>query len=177
VAVILEQRDIDVYIGLDVGKSGHHAAAVDRSGRKLFDKALSHDEARLREILAGLNGHGKILLIVDRRQRDDIAARIEAPVEANPLYRAPTSMPGTGVRICARTLTKMIDKHFATAAHLASYAGIAPVISAPARPSAASTPAGEGTANSNTPCSSPPSQPCTPVPGLRRPQTRRRQTP
>lgn len=51
-AVILDQQDIDVFIGLDVGKSGHHAVALDRLGRKLFDKALPNDESRLREILA-----------------------------------------------------------------------------------------------------------------------------
>jgi transposase len=64
--VILDQQDIDVFIGLDVGKSGHHAVAVDEAGKKLFDKALPNDEARLREILDSLSGHGKILLVVDQ---------------------------------------------------------------------------------------------------------------
>lgn len=36
-------------------------------------------------------------------------------------------MPGIGVRTCARILTEVTGKHFASAAHLASYAGIAPV--------------------------------------------------
>jgi len=36
-------------------------------------------------------------------------------------------MPGIGVRTCARILTEVAGKHFASAAHLASYAGIAPV--------------------------------------------------
>lgn len=53
-AVILDQQDIDVFIGLDVGKSGHHAVALNREGKRLFDKALPNDEARLREILSGL---------------------------------------------------------------------------------------------------------------------------
>jgi len=65
-AVILDQQDIDVFIGLDVGKSGHHAVALDRAGKKLFDKALPNDEARLREFLDSLSGHGKILLVVDQ---------------------------------------------------------------------------------------------------------------
>ncbi len=64
--VIVDQQDVDVFIGLDVGKSGHHAVALNRAGRKLFDKALPNDEAKLREILAGLTGHGKILLVVDQ---------------------------------------------------------------------------------------------------------------
>ncbi|MBT2533733.1 IS110 family transposase [Arthrobacter sp. ISL-48] len=315
-AVILDQQDIEVFIGLDVGKSGHHAVALDRAGKKLFDKALPNDEARLREILSSLSGHGKVLLVVDqpatigalpvavaqasgaavgylpglamrriadlhpgqaktdardaaiiaeaartmphtlrsiavddetlaepgvlcgfdddlaaqitatsnrirglltqihpaleralgphldhpavadlltryptpatlktagrghfrarlrkhapraaerlteavfaalsqqsvvvvgtsaagivlprlaeqllalRHQRDDIAARVEALVEAHPLHKVLTSMPGVGVRTCARILTEVTGKHFASAAHLASYAGIAPV--------------------------------------------------
>lgn len=65
-AVILDQQDIDVFIGLDVGKSGHHAVALGRTGKKLFDKALPNDEARLREILDSLSAHGKILLVVDQ---------------------------------------------------------------------------------------------------------------
>jgi len=66
VAVILDQQDIDVFIGLDVGRSGHHAVALNRAGKRLFDKALPNDEARLREILDGLSGDGKILLVVDQ---------------------------------------------------------------------------------------------------------------
>jgi hypothetical protein len=65
-AVILDQQDIDVFIGLDVGKSGHHTMALDRSGKKLFDRALPNDESRLREILASLSGRGKGLLVVDQ---------------------------------------------------------------------------------------------------------------
>lgn len=66
-AVILDQQDIDVFIGLDVGKLGHHAVALNRAGKKLFDKALPNDENRLREILGSLSAHGKILLVVDQQ--------------------------------------------------------------------------------------------------------------
>lgn len=64
--MILDQQDIDVFIGLDVGKSGHHAVALDNSGKKLFDKAMPNDENRLRKILGPLSAHGKILLVVDQ---------------------------------------------------------------------------------------------------------------
>ncbi len=57
---------IDVFMGLDVGKGEHHAVAVDRTGKKLFDKALPNDEFRLREILDSLKKHGSILLVVDQ---------------------------------------------------------------------------------------------------------------
>ena len=62
-----------------------------------------------------------------RHQRDAIAAQVETLVEAHPLHKVLTSMPGVGVRTCARILTEVTGKHFASAAHLASYAGIAPV--------------------------------------------------
>jgi len=64
--VIGNHESIDVFVGLDVGKGEHHAIAVDRAGKKLFDKALPNDEARLREILDSLNKHGTILLVVDQ---------------------------------------------------------------------------------------------------------------
>lgn len=40
-----------------------------------------------------------------------------------------TSMPGLGVRTAARLLTEVAAKAFASAAHLAAYAGLAPVTS------------------------------------------------
>jgi transposase len=64
--VIGNYESIDVFIGLDVGKGEHHAVAVDRAGKKLFDKALPNDEVRLREILASLKKHGRVLLVVDQ---------------------------------------------------------------------------------------------------------------
>jgi transposase len=62
-----------------------------------------------------------------RQQRDEIAAEVETLVEAHPLHPVLTSMPGVGVRTCARLLTEIVGKHFPTAGHLASYAGLAPV--------------------------------------------------
>ncbi|GAA1855358.1 IS110 family transposase [Microbacterium koreense] len=57
---------IDVFIGLDVGKGEHHAVALDRSGRKLYDRPLPNDERRLRAVLTELQQHGNVLLIVDQ---------------------------------------------------------------------------------------------------------------
>lgn len=34
--------DIDVWVGLDVGKSAHHAHALDHDGNTLYDKPLKH---------------------------------------------------------------------------------------------------------------------------------------
>lgn len=61
-------------------------------------------------------------------QRTRLEIEIEALLEAHPLSAVLTSMPGVGVRTGARILTEVGDATgFATAAHLASYAGLAPV--------------------------------------------------
>ena len=57
---------IAVFIGVDVGKGTHHAVALDRSGKRLWDKALPNDEEKLRTLIAGLKTHGEILLVVDQ---------------------------------------------------------------------------------------------------------------
>lgn len=83
--------------------------------------------------VVGTNAAGIVLprlakqLIELRQQRTDIAAEVESIVEAHPLYPVLTSMPGVGVRTCARLLTEITGKHFPTAGHLAAYAGLAPV--------------------------------------------------
>jgi len=62
-----------------------------------------------------------------RRQRDEIAVEVEKLVDAHPLHPVLISMPGVGIRTAARLLTEVSGKQFATAGHLASYAGLAPV--------------------------------------------------
>jgi len=59
-------QGFDVYCGLDVGKSEHHATALNRAGERLFDKPLPQDEARLRELFTTLPQHGKVLMVVDQ---------------------------------------------------------------------------------------------------------------
>ncbi|MEF9405946.1 IS110 family transposase, partial [Ralstonia solanacearum species complex bacterium KE055] len=41
----LQHNSIDVFVGVDVGKGQHHAVALDRSGKRLYNKALPNDEA------------------------------------------------------------------------------------------------------------------------------------
>lgn len=62
-----------------------------------------------------------------RRQRTEIGAAVEQLVEDHPLHTVLTSMPGVGVRTCARLLTEVAGRPFDTAGHLAAYAGLAPV--------------------------------------------------
>ncbi|WP_055426436.1 IS110 family transposase [Bifidobacterium aesculapii] len=58
--------DIDVWVGLDVGKSAHHACALDRDGNTLYDRPLKQDENAIRTMLERLCEHGRVLLVVDQ---------------------------------------------------------------------------------------------------------------
>lgn len=61
-------------------------------------------------------------------QRQTLAKQVEELLDAHPLAGVLTSMPGIGVRTAARILLEIGDaSSFANAAHLAAYAGIAPV--------------------------------------------------
>jgi transposase len=55
-----------VFLGLDVGKSDHHAVALDPSGKRLHDAALPNTEAGLRKLFDKLGRHGRILAVVDQ---------------------------------------------------------------------------------------------------------------
>ncbi len=56
-----------LFIGLDVGKSEHHATALTTTGEKVYDKPLPNDETKLRTLLAELSSvHGPALLVVDQ---------------------------------------------------------------------------------------------------------------
>jgi transposase len=59
-------EEIDVYVGLDVGKQDHWAVALDRSGQRLWDKTMPNDEAKLREVLDRLKSYGEVLMVVDQ---------------------------------------------------------------------------------------------------------------
>lgn len=63
-----------------------------------------------------------------RRERANLAADLEARLEAHPLAEVLTSMPGVGFRTTIKILTIVGDgSAFPTAGHLAAYAGLAPV--------------------------------------------------
>src|SRR5665811_1169343 len=57
-SMIEDHGQVDVFIGVDVGKTNHHAVAVDRDGKKLLDKPLPQDEDKLRAIIDKLAKHG-----------------------------------------------------------------------------------------------------------------------
>ena len=62
----LPERDYAIWLGLDVGKGEHHACALDRDGKRVHDKPLPQDEARLRALFDSLAVHGAVLVIVDQ---------------------------------------------------------------------------------------------------------------
>ncbi|AHA68042.1 Transposase [Shigella dysenteriae 1617] len=55
-----DYESVQVFIGVDVGKDTHHAVAINRSGKRLFDKALPNDENKLRSLISDLKQHGQI---------------------------------------------------------------------------------------------------------------------
>ncbi len=56
----------DVVIGLDVGKSMHHAVALDPQGRRLIDGEVANAEPALRELFGRAAGEGELLVVVDQ---------------------------------------------------------------------------------------------------------------
>uniref|UniRef100_UPI002FE1D31D IS110 family transposase n=1 Tax=Burkholderia orbicola TaxID=2978683 RepID=UPI002FE1D31D len=61
----MQQRNAaDVFVGVDKGQ--HHAVALDRNGKRLYNKALPNDEAKLRTLIAELKTHGRLLFVVDQ---------------------------------------------------------------------------------------------------------------
>ncbi|MFE9934548.1 IS110 family transposase [Streptomyces sp. NPDC005533] len=51
---------------MDVGKDGHHATAVNRAGKKVFDKPLPNSDPKLRELSERLRArHGTVLVVLD----------------------------------------------------------------------------------------------------------------
>jgi transposase len=55
-----------VFCGVDVGKSEHHACALDPAGKRLYDKPMPNDEAALTTVLTRLAEHGRVLVVVDQ---------------------------------------------------------------------------------------------------------------
>ena len=64
---MIDTGDIDVYLGLDVGKGEHHATALTPLGKRVLDKRLPNTEPRLREVFTKLQTkHGTVLVVVDQ---------------------------------------------------------------------------------------------------------------
>ena len=64
--MITNHDDIDVFIGIDVGKHDHHAVALARDGTQILSKALPQNERKLRALIDKLRVHGTLLIVVDQ---------------------------------------------------------------------------------------------------------------
>lgn len=99
----LQHNSIEVFVGIDVGKGQHHAAALDRSGRRLYNKALPNDEAKLRALINELT-----TLAVQLRRRSGRPSHSNQQPHSRPAYPDP-SRPRTsagaapGPSRCARS--------------------------------------------------------------------------
>jgi hypothetical protein len=84
-------------------------------------------------IVTGTDAAARVLprlaeqLLMLRRQRDEVATQVEELVDAHPLCMVLTSMPGVGARTAARIIVEVAGRQFPSSAHLAAYAGLAPV--------------------------------------------------
>ncbi len=90
----------DIWCGIDVGKSEHHACALDANGKKVFDKALPQDEQKLRELFSQLQQHGNVLVVVD--QPNTIGALPLAVAQA--VGCSLSYLPGLAMRRAAQLL-------------------------------------------------------------------------
>ena len=92
--------DIDVWVGLDVGKSARHAHALDHDGNTLYDKPLKQDEKAIRTMLGKLSKHGRVLLVVDQ---PNTIGSLPLTVARN-MGIAVAYLPGTAMRRTAQLL-------------------------------------------------------------------------
>ena len=70
------EHSIDIFLGLDVGKSEHHACALDRDGNKVFDKPLPQLESELAGVFHQLQKLGTCLLYTSPSPRDATLSRM-----------------------------------------------------------------------------------------------------
>lgn len=61
-----QEHSIDIFLGLDVGKSEHHACALNRAGNKVFDKPLPQLESKLAGVFHQLQELGTVLVVADQ---------------------------------------------------------------------------------------------------------------
>ena len=61
-----ENVDIDIWLGIDVGKTHHWATAIDSDGEIVHSRTLPNDEEKLRQIYSKLEDKGCVLVVVDQ---------------------------------------------------------------------------------------------------------------
>jgi Transposase len=95
-------EQVNVWVGLDVGKSEHFADVLDDDGERLFARAVGNDQADLEALLEQAARHGIPGLVIDQPESIAqlalaVAARRGTPVAYVPglvMRRAADSYPG-----------------------------------------------------------------------------------
>ena len=95
-------EQVDVWIGLDVGKEEHFADVLDDGGDRIFGRSVTNDEADLEALLERASGHGTPGLVIDQpgsiaQLAIAVAGRREVPVAYVPglvMRRAADLYPG-----------------------------------------------------------------------------------
>lgn len=59
-------EEVDVWVGLDVGKEFHHAVVIDSDGQTVIDRRVANDEAALIGLLDAAAAHGTPALVIDQ---------------------------------------------------------------------------------------------------------------
>jgi len=57
---------IEAWVGLDVGKEGHHATVISAAGEWLFELAVRNDEAAIERLLDRALESGPCALVIDQ---------------------------------------------------------------------------------------------------------------
>ena len=102
-------EQVDVWIGLDVGKEEHFADVLDSAGDRLFGRGVANDEADLEALLDRAGTHGTPGLVIDQpgsiaQLAIAVAGRHEVPVAYVPglvMRRAADLYPGEARPIAA----------------------------------------------------------------------------
>jgi transposase len=100
--VVATPAQVDVWVGLDVGKGEHFADVLDDDGERLFAQAVANDQAALEALLDRAAGHGTPGLVIDQpgsiaQLALAVAARRGTPVAYVPglvMRRAADLYPG-----------------------------------------------------------------------------------
>jgi transposase len=101
-AVVAVPGQVDVWIGLDVGKETHFADVLDNDGERLFARAVGNGQGDLEALLERAAGHGTPGLVIDQpgsiaQLALAVAARRGVPVAYVPglvMRRAADLYPG-----------------------------------------------------------------------------------
>jgi hypothetical protein len=82
-------NEYGVFLGLGVGKGGHHAIGLDPAGKQPHHAALPNSEPELREVFGKLAKHGRILVVNEPKGLRNRARRrrLRSP-QADPRSRA-----------------------------------------------------------------------------------------